>query len=178
MTRASRFLAALDACLPPERLQHGRVERMAETIADATGGIGRPYVAEGLLAMLERRGDISPAQRQAGWEFMRWFTLAALDPLRAADIGQSRSAGLTTSPAFIEHARLRINRALDSLGGISSPAGSCAWFVLGLEMPMSEWARREGWSGKPIRAEVAKGTLLATLGVLVAHFRIGPQNVD
>lgn len=170
--KASRFLAALADRLPPERLQHGRVERMAETLADASGGIGRPYVAEGLLAMLERRGQISRAQRQAGETFQRWFGLAALDPLRAGDMGQRLDAGPVRSPVFIEHARLQVNRALDACGGHGSPAGSCAWYVLGLDLPLAEWARREGWSGRPLNPHVAKGTLLATLGVLAAHFRV------
>jgi hypothetical protein len=29
---------------------------------------------------------------------------------------------------------------------------------------------REGWSGRPLREEVAKGILLGALGVLAEHF--------
>lgn len=166
-----------DSPFPAERHQHARISRSEQQIADASGGIGRPYIAEGLLGRLQRRGDIGLAQRTAGEQFARLFCLAALDPLRAADMGQRIGGGPTNSAAFIEYARSRINRALDALGGIGSPAGSCAWFVLGLDMPIAEWARREGWSGRPLNPHVAKGTLLATLGVLAAHFRCGPQNV-
>ena len=168
MTRASRYRA--DASLPPERLQHGRVERSRETVADAAGGIGRPYLAEGLLGMLERRGQISRAQRQAGEQFGEWFRIAQLDPLRAADFGQRIPSGLPTTGVAIEHARARVNAALDATGGIGSPCGCAAWYILGLELTVAEFARREGWSGRPMRHETAKHLLFGALSVLAAHF--------
>ena len=39
---------------------------------------------------------------------------------------------------------------MDALGGDDSPAGSCVWFVVGLEMAVREWAARSGWSGRPV----------------------------
>ena len=170
MSRASRFLAALDATLPVERLQHGRVERSAETMPDASGGIGRPYIAEGLLGMLERRGQISRAQRQAGEEFAEWFRIAALDPLRAADMGQRIPSGMPAAGLAIEHARRRVNAALDACGGIGSPCGCAAWYILGLELSVAEFARREGWSGRPMRHETARHLLVGALSVLAAHY--------
>jgi len=168
--RASRFLAALDATLPPERLQHGRVERARETVADSAGGIGRPYIAEGLLGMLERRGQISPSQRTAGEQFAQWFRLAQLDPLRAADMGQRIPSGMPASGVAIEHARRRVNAALDACGGIGSPCGCACWYILGLELSIAEFARREGWSGRPMRHETARHLLVGALGVLAAHY--------
>jgi len=170
MSRASRFLAALDASLPPERLQHGRVERTRETVADASGGIGRPYLAEGLLGTLERRGQIGRAQRQAGEEFAEWFRLAQLDPLRASGMGQRIPSGRPTTGVAIEHARRRVNAALDACGGIGSPCGCAAWYILGLEITVAEFARREGWSGRPMRHETAKHLLFGALSVLAAHY--------
>jgi len=170
MSRASRFLAALDATLPPERLQHGRVERVSETVADSAGGIGRPYIAEGLLSMLERRGQISRAQRTAGEQFAEWFRLAALDPLRAADMGQRIPSGRATTGVAIEHARRRVNAALDACGGIGSPCGCACWYVLGLELSIAEFARREGWAGRPMRHETARHLLVGALSVLAAHY--------
>ena len=172
VSRASRFLAALDACLPPERLQHGRVERMADTIADADGGIGRPYVVEGTLGLLHRRREITGAQLFAGTTFQQWFWTAGLDPLKASGMGQRLGTGTGSYGAFTEHARLRINAALDALGGLSSPCGSACWHVLGLEASIAEWARREGWSGRPLRHETAKLVLIGGLSVLAVHFRI------
>jgi len=168
--RASRFLAALDATLPPERLTHGRVERAPETVADSAGGIGRPYLAEGLLGMLERRGQISRAQRTAGEQFSEWFRIAALDPLRAADMGQRIPSGMPATGVAIEHARRRVNAALDACGGIGSPCGCAAWYILGLELSVAEFARREGWSGRPMRHETARHLLVGALSVLAAHF--------
>jgi hypothetical protein len=168
--KASLFLAALDATLPPERLTHGRVERSRETVADSAGRIGRPYVAEGLLGMLERRGQIGRAQRLAGEQFAEWFRLAQLDPLRAADIGQRIPSGRSATGLAIEHARRRVNAALDACGGISSPCGCAAWYVLGLELTVAEFARREGWSGRAMRHETAKHLLFGALSVLAAHY--------
>ena len=33
----------------------------------------------------------------------------------------------------------------------------------------SEWAIRQGWSGRPVRQEQAQGTLVAALGMLAAR---------
>ena len=54
--------------------------------------------------------------------------------------------------------------------GISSPAGSCIWQVVGLQRSVREWAIRQGWNGRPVRQEQAKGILVAGLGMLAGHF--------
>ena len=153
----------------PYRRQHDRITQAAEQIADAHGTIGVPWLAEGLLGRLERRGAISAAQARAGEEFHRLFRLAALDPLRAADMLRGDRASRADGNG-IERARRRIDEALHALGGQSSPCGSCAWFVLGCELSLAGWARREGWQGRPLREEVAKGILTGALGVLTRHF--------
>ena len=66
-------------------------------------------------------------------------------------------------------ARRRVHAALQALGGINSPAGSCVWHVVGLQRSVREWAIRRSWSGRPVRQEQAQGILIAGLGVLVAH---------
>ena len=172
MTRASRFLAALDACLPPERHQHGRVERMAETIADANGGIGRPFQADSALDTMLRRGTISVTQHLAGNTFRSWFYRAGLDPLRATDAGQRIAASYGTNPVAVEHARRRVNAALEACGGLRTPCGSVVWHCLGLEASLAEWSRRQGWAGRPVRHESARLVLVGALGVLAVHFRI------
>ena len=47
----------------------------------------------------------------------------------------------------------RVAKALDALGGLESPAGSCVRHVVGLQRSIREWAMRQGWGGKPIRVE-------------------------
>lgn len=41
------------------------------------------------------------------------------------------------------------------------PAGSCVWHVVGLQRSIREWAMRQGWGGRPVRAEQAHGILVA-----------------
>jgi hypothetical protein len=57
----------------------------------------------------------------------------------------------------------------EALGGISSPAGSCVWHVVGLQRSVREWAIRQCWGGRPVRQEQAQGNLVAALGMLAAH---------
>jgi hypothetical protein len=60
-----------------------------------------------------------------------------------------------------------------ALGGISSPAGSCVWHVVGLQRSVREWAIRQGWGGRSVRQEQAQGILIASLGLLAVHFGYG-----
>jgi hypothetical protein len=71
------------------------------------------------------------------------------------------------------HARCRVHQAMAALGGISSPAGSCVWHVVGLQRSIREWAIRQGWGGRPVRQEQAQGILVAALGMLAVHFGYG-----
>jgi hypothetical protein len=73
------------------------------------------------------------------------------------------------------NARRRVFAALDALGGQDSPAGSCVWFVVGLEMSVREWAQRQGWGGRPVHGPVAQGILLGALGMLFVHFGLVPR---
>jgi len=154
--------------ITPERLQHDRITRDAATVADSSGGIGLPWRVESLLARLERRSEISAGQHAAGDEFHRLFQRACLDPLKAADV--LRDSPGSVGPHGSVFARRRVAAALDALGGIGSPCGSCAWFVLGADLSLNQWCIREGWSGRPLRHDVGKGILCGALGLLAAHF--------
>ena len=63
----------------------------------------------------------------------------------------------------------------EALGGHDSPAGSCAWHVLGCGRSVREWALRQGWGGRPVRQEQAQGMLVAALGLLAAHYGLAGQ---
>ena len=62
------------------------------------------------------------------------------------------------------HARQRVHEAMQALGGISSPAGSCAWHVAGLQQTIREWAMRQGWGGRPLHVQQAQGIALGGTG--------------
>ena len=84
--------ATADLAPTPERQQNGPVERLVRPIADATGHPARPYRAVDTLAVMERRGSITAAMRQAGEDFRARFAVAQLDPLRALDLTHLRVA--------------------------------------------------------------------------------------
>jgi hypothetical protein len=159
-----------------ERLRHGLVERLDRAIADTQNNASRPYRALDTLAVMERRGSITPGMRQAGEDFRNRFATAHLDPLRALDITQlriadGRSRGPDEGPGLrIEAARDAVWRAVQSVGGIASPAGSCIWHVVGWERSLKAWAVEQGWNGRRISQEAASGILVAALGALEAHF--------
>jgi hypothetical protein len=172
--------SAVDPAGPSkERIQHGPVERVGRTIADTAGRPSRPYRAVDTLAIMERRGSITGSMRQAGEDFRARFAVAQLDPLRALDLSHLRLGERSPRPdrdgpgLRIEAARTAVWRAIQAVGGIASPAGSCLWHVLGWERSVQEWALHQGWSGRHVSQEAASGILIATLGALEAHF--GPK---
>lgn len=154
-----------------ERLQHGVIERVKDAFIGDDGKTCFPYQAFDLLAVMERRNSITPEMRIAGDRFHDDFAVAGLSGVRAADV--SRVPG-NASPATLTHAQIDARRAvadaMKALGGMSAPLGCCVWNVLGLESTLEEWARREGWRGRPISPKVASGLLLGALGILVKHY--------
>ena len=122
-------------------------------------------------ARMLKSGTIDAAMLDAGREFQRSFILAQLDPLRAVDLLRVPGSGREPEPGHVQQAaRNRVHRALLALGGHDSPAGSCAWHVLGCGRSVREWALRQGWGGRPVRQEQAQGMLVAALGLLAAHY--------
>lgn len=165
----------------PERLRHGPVERLEHAIGDAGGHPARPYRAVDTLALMERRGSISATMRQAGEDFRARFAHAQLDPLRAVDLSTMRLGERSFRPddggpgLRIEAARRTVWRAIQAVGGIASPGGSCLWHVVGWERSLKEWALEQGWSGRRVSQEAASGILVATLGALEVHLGTGPS---
>ena len=129
--------------------------------------------SHGRLKPIPRQMD-APEMHDAAKDFQAAFIVANLDPLRALPI--LRVPGTGREPDLSERqldARRRVHDTLQALGGISSPAGSCVWHVVGLQRSVREWALRQGWGGRPVRQEQAQGILIAALGMLAAHVGYG-----
>jgi hypothetical protein len=112
-----------------------------------------------------KSGTIDQAMHDAGRDFQAAFIIARLDPLRALLIlrvpGTGREPDLNNCQL---HARCRVHKSLQALGGISSPAGSCVWHVVGLQRSVREWVIRQGWRGRQVEQTEARGILVAALG--------------
>jgi hypothetical protein len=157
-----------------ERRVKGAIERLVRPIEDCHGAWSRPLKAVDTLSAMMREGSIGFPERQAGERFHDLFRLAHFDGLFASDT--------TRIPVILangangrgadgnEAARLQILCALDALGGIQSPGGSCAWYVLGCELPLTRWAIEVGWSGRRVSRLAASGVLLTDLGILRGYW--------
>ena len=152
----------------PSRGADRSTKRVRECEADVRIVL-RHRTVDTLSRMLEAT-TISPEMYEAARSFQTDFAVAALDPIcarpLAMPVGRGGASELTDRQL---DARRRVHQALDALGGIASPAGSCIWHVVGLQRSVREWAIRQGWGGRPVRQEEAKGILVAALGVLAAH---------
>jgi hypothetical protein len=126
------------------------------------------------LGKMLRTGTIDQAMHDAAKDFQAAFIIAQLDPLRALPILRVPGTGREPEPNERQlHARRRVHKAMAALGGISSPAGSCVWHVVGLQRSVREWAMRRGWGGRPVGHKTAGGILIAALGMLAAHLGCG-----
>jgi hypothetical protein len=138
---------------------------------------GRPVLRHRVvdtLGKMLKSGSISQEMHDAAHDFQASFIIAQLDPLRALPV--ARVTGTGREPDLSERqldARRRVHAALEALGGISSPAGSCVWHVVGLQRSVREWAIRQGWGGRPVDHKAAAGILIAGLGMLAAHLGYG-----
>jgi hypothetical protein len=135
---------------------------------------GRPVVHHrtvDTLGIMLRAGTISQGMHDAARDFQAQFTIACYDVVRCMSLtrlpGGSGPGDLTDAQL---DARRRVGKALDALGGLGSPGGSCVWHVVGLQRSVREWALRQGWGGRPVRVEQAQGILVAALGMLVKHY--------
>jgi hypothetical protein len=138
---------------------------------------GRPVVhhrSVDTLGIMLRAGTITKDMHDAARDFQARFTIARFDVVRCMPLirlpGGGGAADLTDAQV---DARRCVGGALDALGGLGSPAGSCVWHVVGLQRSIREWAMRQGWGGRSVRVEQAQGILVAALGVLAGHYGYG-----
>ena len=158
----------MSARIKPIKVRGREVEEILEADPD-----GRPVLHYRIidpLARMWRAGTITDAMYNAARDFQAAFVIAQMEPLRALPMLRVRGAG--RAPELHEHqldARRRVHQTLEALGGINSPAGSCAWHVIGCERSLQDWALRQRWSGRPLPQGHAQGILVATLGILAAR---------
>jgi hypothetical protein len=156
----------------PQTVRGRELEEVREK--DPEGRIVVHHRTVDTLGKMLGAGTITHEMHDAAKGFQATFIVANLDPIRALPV--LRVPGTGREPELNERqldARRRVHEALQALGGISSPAGSCVWHVVGLQRSVREWAIRQGWGGRPVRQEQAQGILVAALGVLAAHFGYG-----
>lgn len=151
-----------------ERRAQGAIERLAVPIEDMQGQWSRPLIGLDTLSRMERAGSIGGAERRAGTRFHGQFRRAHLDKLFASDTARTPvilANGNWREAEGNESARLAVISALDALGGIGSPGGSCAWDVLGCELSLERFAQR-----RRIHNLTATGILLTDLAILRAYY--------
>jgi hypothetical protein len=158
--------------IKPHKVRGRDLEEVREK--DPDGRIVYHHRTVDTLGKMLRAGTIDQAMHDAGQDFQAAFIIAQLDPLRTLPVLRVPGAG--REPQLNErqlHARRRVHQAMAALGGISSPAGSCVWHVIGLQRSVREWAIRQGWGGRVVDHKAAGGILIAALGVLAAHLGYG-----
>ncbi|WP_027286116.1 hypothetical protein [Rubritepida flocculans] len=152
------------------RLQHGGFD---EGVRGTDPDTGTPILhrrAIDSLGVLLANGSITREMHEAGVIFRGVFQRAALDRVRVMPMIRipGGTADLLSESQAV--ARERVARAMRHLGGFASPAGSIAWYVLGLEHSVRDWALRQGWNGRAVNPAQAQGILLGALGMLGAHY--------
>ncbi|HYZ34995.1 MAG TPA: DUF6456 domain-containing protein [Crenalkalicoccus sp.] len=157
------------------RLQHGGFEEPIRAADPETGSPVEHRRAVDTLGMMLANGTITPQMHEAGCIFRTLFRSAAIDSMSTSQLIRLPSSTADRLSNRQLDARRRVLEALDALGGHDSPAGSCVWFVVGLEMSVREWAARRGWSARPVSQPVAGGILVAALGILAMHFGLTPR---
>ncbi|MBE9606262.1 hypothetical protein IAI18_15460 [Acetobacteraceae bacterium H6797] len=176
--RAKRTTQGVEDLSKPSkwRLQHGG---FSEPIREADPETGTPVQhrrAVDTLGLMLANGSITPEMHESGCIFRTLFRSAAIDGMPTSQLLRLPGAMADGVSDRQLDARRRLAAALDALGGHGSPAGSCAWFVVGLECSIREWAMRRGWAGRPVHGPVAQGILVAALGMLAMHFGLTPRS--
>ena len=132
------------------------------------------------LTLMLRNRTITGAMHDAGQQFSQDFARAFGSGVASPKL-DGLPGGTAPGQMMVERnagAARAVRDALDAVGGNSSPAGSALWFVAGLQLSLREWALRDGWNGKRVEKNEAKGILVAALGVLARYYgyeRSGPR---
>jgi hypothetical protein len=114
----------MSARIKPIRVRGRQLEEIRDADPD-----GRPVLHSQVidpLARMLRAGTITDAMYNAARDFQAAFVIAHLGPLQALPMLRVPGTGPPSElNEFQLDARHRVQDALDALGGLSSPAGSC-----------------------------------------------------
>ena len=133
------------------------------------------------LALMLRNRTITEAMHDAGQQFSQDFARAFGSGVASPKL-DGLPGGTAPGQMMVERnagAARAVRDALDAVGGHGSPAGSALWYVAGLQLSIRDWALRDGWNGKRVEKNEAKGILVAALGVLARYYgyeRSGPRS--
>lgn len=147
--------------------------RCFEVGEDDVGDPVRHYRAVDTLGLLLRAGSISASMHAAGAHFAQDFLSAFRDSVKTARLEAGASGRPPPGLERLErnaYAVSRVDQAIAAVGGPGSPGAAALWYVCGLGMSMREWAAREGWNGRSLRREEAKGVLITALAVLAKDY--------
>lgn len=148
------------------------VERVTE--ADPDGRAVQHHRVVDTLGKMLRAGTITTEMHEAAADFHTAFSSAKFDRVMTMQLMRIRGSGSAAEMVDGQiDARRRVFEAIDALGGLSSPAGSCVWHVVGMRCSVREWAMRQGWNGRQVDRDQAVGVLVAALAILAQHFRRG-----
>ncbi len=124
------------------------------------------------LALMLRNRTITEAMHDAGQQFSQDFARAFASGVASPKL-DGLPGGTAPGQMMVERnagAARAVRDALDAVGGHGSPAGSALWFVAGLQLSIRDWALRDGWNGRRLDRDEAKGILVAALGVLARYY--------
>ena len=113
------------------------------------------------LGKMLRAGTIDQAMYDAAKDFQAAFIIAQLDPLRALPI--LRVPGTGREPDLSERqidARRRVHRALEALGGISSPRAPARGMSSASSGASGSGQSAQGWGGRPVGKSRRRGSWL------------------
>lgn len=151
-----------------ERHQHDPI-RETDTLID--GKLKRVSRTIDLMGRMRKNGTITAMQARAGRRFRNDFDVANFDPRQAPDLGRVPCQGKHVVSDNVQAARDRLWDALEALGGHSSPAGTVAWYTLGVGYSITQWCDIEAFdTDRPVKRDTGRGILIASLGVLSMHY--------
>ena len=124
------------------------------------------------LTLMLRNRTITGAMHDAGQQFSQDFARAFGSGVASPKL-DGMPGGTAPGEMMVERnagAARAVQQALDAVGGSGSPAGSALWFVAGLQLSIRDWALRDGWNGRRLDRDEAKGFLVAALGMLARYY--------